>query len=134
MPRLSSLFARISLIYLAAGFTLGALLLANKGLVFLPSIWKLLPIHIEVLLMGWFVQLAIGVAYWILPRIPGESPRGSVKLVWASFWLLNLGIGLVILEAIFSLPELVLAGRLVELAGVLAFVGASWKRVKAFGR
>ena len=134
MPRLSSLFARVSLIYLVLGFTLGALLLANKGLAFLPSIWKVLPIHIEVLLMGWFVQLAIGVAYWILPRIPGESPRGNVKLVWTSFWLLNLGIGLVILEAIINLPGLELAGRLVELAGVLAFVSVSWKRVKAFGR
>ncbi len=132
MPRLSSLFVRLSLIYLAVGFTLGALLLVNEGLNFYPPIWKLLPIHIEMLLLGWFVQLAVGMAYWILPRVSGQSPRGNVKLAWISFWMINLGIGLVILNTILPIPILVFVGRLAELAGVLAFVSASWKRIKTF--
>ena len=132
MPRLSSLFVRLSLTYLAIGFTLGALLLTNKGLGFYPSIWKLLPIHIEMLLMGWFVQLAVGVAYWILPRVSGHNPRGNLKLAWMAFWLINLGIGMVILNVLFPIPALVLLGRLAEWVGVMAFVIASWKRIKTF--
>lgn len=134
MPRLSMLFVRLSLIYLVLGFTLGAVLLINKALAFYPLTWSLLPIHIEVLMMGWFVQLAAGVAFWILPRISGPAPRGNEQLVWLSFWLVNLGIGLVIGEAIFSIPPLLLSGRLLELAGVLAFVAGSWNRVKGFAR
>lgn len=134
MPRLSMVFVRLSLIYLAFGFTLGAILLSNKALAFYPPTWRLLPIHIEVLMMGWFIQLAAGVAFWILPRLSGPAPRGNEKLVLISFWLVNLGIWLVIGEAIFSIPPLLLSGRLVELAGVLAFMAGSWKRVKGFAR
>ena len=134
MPRLSSWFVRASLTYLAVGFTLGALLLANKGLEFYPLIWKLQPIHSEMLLMGWYVQLAAGVAFWILPRLSGSAPRGDERLVWLAFWLINAGIGMVILEALIPLPALLLLGRLAEFAGVLAFVVGSWKRVKAFGK
>jgi heme/copper-type cytochrome/quinol oxidase subunit 1 len=133
MPRLSTWFVRLSLLYLALGFSLGALLLANKAWQFSPSIWKLLPVHSEVLLLGWFVQLAVGVAYWILPRTSGIHPRGNPRLAWLAFWLINLGIALVIFEAFVPLGGLLLAGRLFQLAGVLAFVMGSWVRVKSFG-
>ncbi len=134
MPRLSSWFVRASLVYLAFGYTFGAILLANKALAFYPTAWRLLPIHIEMLLMGWFIQLAVGVAFWILPRLTGPAPRGNQTLVWLAFWLINVGIGLVALGAIVLVPSLPLLGRLAELGGVLAFVIGSWKRVKAFGK
>ncbi len=134
MPPLSVAYVRASLVYLALGFTLGAILLSNKALDFYPAAWKLLPVHIEMLMMGWFVQLAAGVAFWILPRLSGTAPRGSLFLVWSAFWLINLGISLVIAEAIFSLPVLLLLGRLAELAGVMVFAIASWKRLKGFTR
>jgi len=132
VPRLSTWFVRSSLVYLALGFTLGAILLVNKGLAFLPQVWKLLPIHIEMLLMGWFVQLAAGVGYWILPRLSGERPRGDVRITWLAFWLINLGIGLVILETLIPLPGILMIARLVELVGVLAFIINTWERVKSF--
>src|SRR5512139_2102668 len=98
MPRLSAWFVRASLIFLAAGFTLGALMQVNQAWSFYPPIWKLLPVHIEILLMGWLLQLAAGVAFWILPRWSASpNPRGNENLVWLAFWLVNLGIGLVIL-------------------------------------
>ena len=82
MPHLSRLFMRAALVYLGFGFTLGALLLANKGIPFAPFVWGLLPAHIEFLLLGWFLQLAFGVAYWILPRLGRASGRGKENLVW----------------------------------------------------
>lgn len=132
MPRVSTWFVRTSLIYLGIGFSLGALLLANKALPFYPPMWKLLPVHGEVLLIGWLVQLAMGVAFWILPRISGTNPRGNQLLVYLAFWLINLGIALVIMEAVTSHSIFLWAGRLVESTGVLAFVVGSWKRVKGF--
>jgi len=132
MPRLSAWFVRTSLIYLAIGFTLGAFLLANKGLRLYPQAWTLLPAHIEMLLMGWFVQLAIGVAFWILPRLSGAQPRGNERLTRFAFWLINIGIGMVVIDAFVSAPGLLLAARLVELVGVLVFILVAWKRVKSF--
>ena len=133
MPRLSRWFIRAALLYLAVGFTLGALLLAHKGLGFSPWMWRLLPLHMEMLLLGWFVQLALGMAFWILPRYAQGPPRGNEKLAWLAFALLNLGIGCVLVNAIFLLPGLAFAGRLAELAGVALFVLGVWGRIRPFG-
>jgi heme/copper-type cytochrome/quinol oxidase subunit 1 len=132
MPSLSRLFVRASLVYLAAGFSLGSLLLVNKALLVNPAIWDLVPVHSEMLLMGWFVQLAVGVAFWILPRSGGNQPRGNITLAWSAFWLINLGILLVIMSVGANQHALLLAGRALELCAVLAFVSTTWKRVRAF--
>lgn len=134
MPRLSVLFTRAALLYLLAGFTFGALLLANKGRPLHPALWAWLPAHIEFLLLGWMVQLAFGVAFWILPRFGRGPRRGEVRLAWAAFALLNLGVLAVALGGL--LPQvswLAAAGRLAEGLAVLAFALHAWPRVKAPG-
>ncbi|HXI35189.1 MAG TPA: hypothetical protein VNH63_13990, partial [Gemmatimonadales bacterium] len=61
-------FVRSALVCLVLGFTLGGVMLAAKGTGDTALIPRLLPIHIELLLVGWMLQLAMGVAQWILPR------------------------------------------------------------------
>ena len=68
MPRLSVWIIRTALLYLGIGFTFGALMLFNKGVPFDPMLWRLLRPHIEFVLLGWTMQLAMGVAFWIMPR------------------------------------------------------------------
>ncbi len=130
MPRLSFWSVRLSVVYLQVGFTLGALMLANKGLPLAPWIWRLLPIHITFLVFGFIAQLVMGVEFWILPRFAGGS-RGSVTVGWLAILCLNLGIWMAALQAWFGLArEVLLAGRvLLGVAGVL-FVANIWKRVK----
>lgn len=132
MPRLSACFVRASLTYLLLGFTIGGLLLANKGIMISPAIWVLLPIHIEFALVGWMIQLAMGVAFWILPRFSTGSPRGNEQLSWLAFLLVNTGILLVVLP-IPGTQWPALAGRLLETLAVVAFVGGNWKRIKPHG-
>ena len=131
MPRLSCWFVRAALAYLATGFTLGALLLANKGLGWAPQLWRFLPVHMELLLMGWLVQLAMGMAFWILPRFPQGATRGNETLIWLAFVLINLGIGWVVAETIFSVQGLVFVGRVAEIGGILLFLLGSWRRVRS---
>jgi len=99
MPRLSIWFLRAALVYLALGITFGALMLANKGVPFYPQLWRLFPMHVEFLLVGWTVQLAMGVAYWILPRFTRGAKRGNVPLAWSAWVMLNAGILMVFLGA-----------------------------------
>jgi hypothetical protein len=132
MPRLSCWFIRTSLIYLAIGFTLGGLLLANKGFPFYPLIWRLLPSHYEFLLIGWIVELAMGMIFWIMPRFSAGTPRGNESLIWTSFFLMNLGIWLVVGESLLPLAWLMPAGRLLEAGAAVLFGIGSWPRVKAF--
>lgn len=130
MPRLSVWFVRGSFIYLVLGFTLGGLILANKGFPFAPWIWSLLPAHMEFLLLGWTVQLTMGVAFWILPRFRSGPPRGNIDLVWSAFVILNTGIVIVAVQPFFSMAWLIQTGRILETISVLLFVLASWQRVK----
>lgn len=127
MPRISAWSLRAALLWLLAGFSLGGLLLANKGIPFSATIWQMLGPHVEIVLMGWMVQLAMSVAFWILPRYPGGS-RGNEKIAGGALLLLNLGVLLVCGQA-FN-PLWLAAGRVCEvLAGGLFGVHA-WGRVR----
>ncbi len=130
MPRLSVYFIRASLIYLLLGFTIGGLMLANKGIMFLPAIWALLPLHIEFAFVGWMIQLTMGVAFWILPRFRRGAPRGNERLGWLAFILVNAGILLTVSNVPLGKNWLVLTGRVTEVLGLITFVLGHWRRVK----
>lgn len=129
MPFLSRIFIKTALIHLALGFTFGGLMLANKGVPFYPALWRLLPAHMELLLVGWTVQLALGVAYWILPRY-WQGGRGDSRGVWLAYFCLNSGVWLVILTGWLGLPPFwLLVGRLLQAAAVVAFAVHLWPRI-----
>jgi hypothetical protein len=131
MPRLSVWFVRASLMYFLLGFTFGALILAEKGISYYPPVWTLFPVHMEFLLIGWFAQLAMGVAFWILPRFSSGPPRGNVSLLWLSFVLINLGLLCGVLR--FWLPAALLIGRAAEAGAGILFAIGLWRRVKPHG-
>src|SRR5262249_21113559 len=92
MPRLSVFMIPLALSYFTLGFAAGAVLVADRGLELGAWAHRLRPIHVEFLLIGWTVQLAFGVAFWILPRFRSVPERGRESLAWASFALLNAGV------------------------------------------
>jgi hypothetical protein len=137
MPRVSRWFIWMSLVYLALGFTLGALLLFNKGIPLSPALVRLLPAHVEFLLAGWVIQLVMGVATWIFPRFGvRRSPYGSDAATWLAFVFLNIGVCLVAISPLASngvgrvLP---LAGRAAEAGAAVVFAVNVWARVRASG-
>jgi hypothetical protein len=131
MPRLSLWFIRAALLYLLFGFTFGALLLAQKGISYAPSVWNLFPIHIEFLSVGWLVQLAMGVGFWIFPRFSNRPPRGNERLIWLSFVSINVGILLTAFQLWVS--STLLLGRVLEVSGAVIYVLGLWRRVKPHG-
>ena len=134
MPRLSIWLVRTSLVHLTVGITLGAVLLAGRELADGAWVVRLRPVHAELLLFGWTVQLIMGVAYWILPRFRAGRERGGALLPWAAYWLLNAGVPLVAAGKWPSgAPSLALAGRLLEVLAAGAFVAHALPRIKGFG-
>ncbi len=133
MPRLSVWLIRAALIHLGLGFAFGALMLFNKGIPLQPALWRLLPLHIESVLIGWTLQLAMGVAFWILPRFRGTE-RGNVTLAWLAFAVLNAGVLAVYAgNWIAGWRGLIAVGRTLELVAAGAFAAHAWPRVKAPG-
>ena len=125
MPRVSAWFIRASLCHLVAGFAIGALMLASKGLSITMGVWALRAVHIEMLLVGWMIQLVMGVAVWIFPRMGLRlAPRRSVVSAWVAFALLNSGVLLVSIS-----PSLFAVGRLLEAAAAASFAAHLWGRV-----
>ena len=132
MPRLSRWFIRTALVYLLVGFSLGALILANKGFLFLPALWRWLPVHIEFVLVGWTLQFIMGVAFWILPRF--SSFRGDERPVWAAYALINLGVLFAGLGPLLVAPSVIVPlGRMLEVMAVVGFAVNAWPRVKPLG-
>lgn len=136
MPRLSIWMVRSALLYLGVGFTFGGVMLFHKGIPIDPgfAVWRLWPLHIEFTLIGWTVQLVMGVAFWILPRWQRPHRFGNPAPAWVAFGLINAGVLLVAGAAWFSWPQgVTLAGRVLELAAVVAFARYIWPRVKPPG-
>ncbi len=134
MPRLTVWFLRTALVHLSFGFTFGALLLFHKGISISPDLWRLLPLHIECVLVGWTVQLAMGVAFWILPRFVHGPARGNERWFWIAYGALNCGVLLVASQWAGGPGWGLLAGRLMEFLAVFIFAVGAWPRVKPVGR
>jgi hypothetical protein len=135
MPHLSRWFAHTAFIYLVVGFTIGGLILSAKAGFVDAHVWVWLLLHVDILVMGWLVQLAMSMSFWILPRIRNAG-RGHVALAWVSYFLLNGGLilGAGVSLAVYWYPgtwvQLTFtAGLLVQTVAVCLYVIYAWPRI-----
>jgi hypothetical protein len=139
MPALSRWMVRSAFVNFGLGFTIASLLLIRKGQPdVLPSeilLW--LPAHYISLLVGWMVQLALGVAFWIFPRLLGNL---RIRLSWAQAGgiCLNAGVWLFTI-AVLLMPlidwgkgwlSLQALGLILQISGVVLFMAAILPRVR----
>ncbi len=134
MPTVSVWLIRGALAYLLAGFSLGALLLASKGISLPAGLWRWLPVHFELLLVGWLIQLVMGVAYWIFPRF-GMTPRarGREGLAWLALALLNGGVWMTCLGMLRDQSTVTIVGRMIEVLAAAVMALNVWTRTRASG-
>ena len=135
MPRLSRWMVRCALAYLIIGVAIGGLmLLAKAGLADARLLAWILP-HADMLVVGWLVQMAMGMGFWILPRIR-VAGRGRVALAWAAWVCLNaglvLGAGLALLAYWFPgdwMRTAFSAGILLQAAAMGLYALYAWPRI-----
>ena len=135
MPRLSQYFVKSALVCLAVGFTIGGLILASKATPVISGlVWLWFPGHIVLLLNGWLVQLGMGVAYWILPRVKGTD-RGRDRWAWASFFALQTGLILIALSLLqmwwSPAAQFFAPGVLFQAVSIGLFVVHAWPRIRS---
>ncbi len=120
------LFLRTALLALVAGSAGGAIMLSAKaGMPARVPGW-IHAWHIELMLLGWFGNLTLGVAYWMFPKHATGAERGSLVPPAIAYGALNTGIMLVALG--HPAP-----GRGLELLAVVAFAFNAIPRIKPFG-
>jgi hypothetical protein len=134
VPTLTRWMVKAGLLWLVAALLLGiAMQLPMAASV--PSLQVAWPTYLHLLVVGWLTQLIFGVAFWLFPRYSAERPRGSDRLGWATFFLLNLGLVLRLLGE----PRRALGGdahvslvvsSVAQLLAVWIFVLNTWPRVR----
>ena len=125
MPSVSMWTVRAALLWLLAASALGALILA-RGALGNPEFAGYILIHAEMMLVGWMMQLAMGVAHWILPRGRGGDGRGRGWPIICVVLALNAGV----IAVISGHP---LVGRILETGAIVGFVLQGAPRIKAAG-
>ncbi len=86
MPLVARVFLRTALLMLVAGIGIGAAGLAEPA-------WmthERSVTHTHLLLVGWLINMVIGVAWWMFPRLPGTV--APVPWVFAGWAALNGGL------------------------------------------
>lgn len=137
MPRYSVLLVRFSLVWMLLGATFGTVLLLTTAELAPAWLWALRPGHADIMLIGFMLQLALGVALWIFPGSkPGSNHSGTAdtprrfRLLLFLPVLLNAG---VVLRVVGGWGVSFAAGpwaditRGVGLGLVLLTVGIAWK-------
>ncbi|HWV36069.1 MAG TPA: cbb3-type cytochrome c oxidase subunit I [Thermomicrobiales bacterium] len=138
MDRLTVQMVKLSLCWLLVGFVIGGLMLVDRAI---PGDWRawMAPTHGHMLFVGWFVQFALGIAYWLLPRkrTPGRPLGYNERLSLGAVAALNAGLLLRVISEPFertghasnaTLTGLALAAILQVLAAVI-FVMQIWPRI-----
>jgi hypothetical protein len=129
MPFLSVMFIVAAIVQFALGALLGAIVMIGRALGYYPAVSWLLPLHIEFMLIGWAVQLAMGVAYWVLPRHRSGPERGDDRVTMLAFGLVNAGVLLAGLAGVAAFSRWAPLGHGLEILGGLAFGANMWHRL-----
>lgn len=133
MPLQSVYMIRLSLAWLLLSTLVGAVLLVHKAYGIHPSAWLLLPLHFEMAIWGWMVQLVIGTAYWMFPRFLRIDIRGPELPAWIMVFLFNSGLFLILSgHMVKSASGLILSGRILLLTGIGIFIYLIWSRVISY--
>lgn len=138
MDRLTVVMIRASLCWLVMGMCLGGLMLVDRAI---PGYWRVwfAATHGHVLFVGWFLQFAIAVAYWLFPRKrTPERPNGySEAIGLPSALALNAGLVFRVvcepLESSGHASTITLVGlefsAIFQVAAVIVFASQLWPRV-----
>src|SRR5687768_4376491 len=92
MPRLTRWHLRTALLWFVVALLIGVLLAVGPRLALPPGVSSLGPAYFHLLMVGWVTQLIFGVGFWMFPKYSAERPRGSERLGWACYGLLNTGL------------------------------------------
>lgn len=138
MDRLNTIMVRASFAWLMAGVVLGGLMLIDRAI---PGAWRrwLQPTHGPLLVVGWFLQFALGIAYWLLPRrrTPDRPLGYDERLAFWAVAALNLGLLLRTLaepaeraggNGNWTMPILIASAAL-QVGAIAVFILQLWPRV-----
>ena len=152
MPTTTRVFVKTSIIYLALGAALGAILFINRWVPLGGGVPILRVSHVQFVVAGWLTQFIMGVGWWLFPPLAahqrvsegetrrGQALRGSEALFWTTFATLNAGVLLrAVFEPVYTWTQVDAFRALAGISGIflaiaaITFVINTWSRVQQPG-
>ncbi|MCS6843166.1 MAG: cbb3-type cytochrome c oxidase subunit I [Caldilineales bacterium] len=137
MPTLTRLYVKTSLAYLVAALWLALVMALAQATTLSRLLTAVGPVYFHLFLVGWVTQLIMGIVFWMFPKYSRERPRGSERLAYATYGLLNAGLLLrAVGEPMRTVSPAALWGWLLVASALLqwlagaGFVANTWGRVK----
>jgi len=152
MPATTRIFVKMSIIHLALGATLGAILFIHRWVPLGNGVPILRTSHVQFVVAGWLTQFIMGVGWWLFPPLAphqrasaggkrrGQALRGSETLFWTTFAALNTGVLLrAVFEPAYVWTQVDLFRALAGISGVFLAISAAtfvvnvWQRIQKLG-
>jgi hypothetical protein len=137
MPTLTRWYVKSALVFFIAALFIGLAQSVGGFLGGSPLLSALGPVYFHLFMVGWITQLIFGIVFWMFPKYSLERPRGSERLGWGVFILINAGLVLRAFgEPLNSLSPGSIWGWLLGASAIfqwlagLGFVANTWARVK----
>ncbi len=90
------------------------------------------PTHVDLLLVGWMVQLAMGVGYWIFPRLPYTlTHRGRYPYALSAVILLNVGVIVYVIATLIAWAWGEVLGLGVQVLAIASYIYHLVPRVRS---
>ncbi len=137
MPLHARLHIKAGLVFFAAALALGVVMAAQPVFNLNPMLASLRPVFLHMLTVGWITQIIIGVAYWMFPKMTKQVPRGSTRIAWWVFLLLNIGLILRVFGETLLVYQpgmvwgvMLAISALLQVGAAWLFIANTWTRVK----
>lgn len=140
MTSLVRRFLKTGILFLVVGLGLGGWMLIRRELAGVYPAPYLVSAHTHAILVGFVMQMILGVALWMFPRPAKTDVRYDPRYAEASYWLIASGTaGRVTGELLRASSDslawrlLVVTCGLAQIAGILLFCYTMWSRIRPVG-
>ena len=133
-------FIKTAIGFLAVGLGIGLWMLVRRELTGLhPSPYEA-SAHTHALLVGFVMEMILGVALWLFPRPDKTDARYNPGMIGVAYWSLTIGtaarVAAELLRARDAMPVLrwaIIAGGVAQTGAVLLFFHTMWSRIRPLG-
>ena len=133
-------FIKTAIGFLAVGLGIGLWMLVRRELTGLhPSPYES-SAHTHALLVGFVMEMILGVALWLFPRPDKADERYNPAMVGVAYWSLTIGTAARVVaellrgrEALPGLRWVIIAGGVAQTGAVLLFFQTMWSRIRPLG-
>lgn len=133
-------YIKTAILFLAAGLAIGVWMLVRRELYGRYATPFETSAHTHALLVGFVMEMILGVALWLFPRPEKGNIRYQPRLAEAAYWLLTLGTALRVVgelarpsvDALALRWTIVLCG-VAQTLGLLLFFYTMWPRIRPLG-